>query len=290
MFKKICNNKSACFVFALFTSFSHAAPVFKVENGDNTLYLAGTMHLLSKSDYPLPPAFKQAYEASDTLVFETDMAAMNTPEIQQQSVAMLTYNDGRSLADSLSKKTLSLLQAHLQSRQVPFDSFKPLKPGLAAIMLSVIELNKLGITHPGVDMYYNTLAVGDGKSISWFEEPQEQFAFLARMGEKNSDEYIQYTLNDIDNLPSSINTLKDAWRSGDLEKLEAVGITTWAEQYPDIYTIILSERNNKWMSKLHQFLKEGETELVLVGALHLAGNDGLIAQLKDAGYAVSQLN
>jgi uncharacterized protein YbaP (TraB family) len=282
--------RAAVIAFGLLSSLSYAAPVFKVENGENVMYLAGTMHLLNKSDYPLPSAFKQAYEASDTLVFETDVAAMNTPEVQQQSVAMLTYTDGGSLSDSLSKQTLSMLQAHLQSRQVPYESFKLLKPGLAGVMLSVIELSKLGLTHPGVDMYYNTLAIGDGKAISWFEEPREQFAFLAKMGEQNSDEYIQYSLNDIENLPASITTLKSVWRSGDLQQLETVGITAWAQRYPEIYALILSERNNKWMKKLHVMLKDAKTEMVLVGALHLAGKDGLIEQLKKSGYAVSQID
>ena len=64
------------FILCLFVAVSHvanASSVWKVTKGDNTIYVAGTMHLLSPDDYPLPASYEEAYKASDTLVFETDV-------------------------------------------------------------------------------------------------------------------------------------------------------------------------------------------------------------------------
>ena len=46
------------------------AMVWQISDGERTLYLAGTMHLLSKADYPLPKAYENAYAKADILYFE----------------------------------------------------------------------------------------------------------------------------------------------------------------------------------------------------------------------------
>jgi uncharacterized protein YbaP (TraB family) len=58
------------------------------------------------------------------------------------------------------------------------------------------------------------------------------------------------------------------------------------KDYPELYQQVLVERNNNWLPQIEAFLKTPETELILVGALHLAGNDGLLAQLRQRGYKV----
>ena len=61
------------------------------------------------------------------------------------------------------------------------------------------------------------------------------------------------------------------------------------QDYPDIYDNLLVTRNNNWMPKLVEYLQTPETEFVLVGAMHMAGDAGLIAQLQQAGYTVAKL-
>jgi uncharacterized protein YbaP (TraB family) len=45
--------------------------VWKISNGNNVLYIGGTIHVLRESDYPLPEAFETAFENSTIIVFET---------------------------------------------------------------------------------------------------------------------------------------------------------------------------------------------------------------------------
>ena len=61
---------------------AQAASVFKAEKDGNTVYIGGTVHLLSEKDYPLPSAYSTAYEASDELFFETDVSALANPQTQ----------------------------------------------------------------------------------------------------------------------------------------------------------------------------------------------------------------
>jgi uncharacterized protein YbaP (TraB family) len=57
----------------LFTLGTQAASVWKVSNEQHSLYIGGTIHILTPNDYPLAKEYDLAYKASDKIIFETDM-------------------------------------------------------------------------------------------------------------------------------------------------------------------------------------------------------------------------
>ena len=118
---------------------------------------------------------------------------------------------------------------------------------------------------------------------------ETQIAFIASMGAGQVDEMLTYTLADIARLPELMNSMKDAWRRGNLAELKAVGITPFKIEFPDIYQALIVDRNNAWLPKIEAMVETREVEFVLVGALHLAGDDGFLAQLVTRGYRVRQL-
>lgn len=69
----------------------------------------GPCHLLRDSDYPLPAAFDLAYGQAAAVFLETDIGALNSPEIQKKMAAELFYDDGRSLQEAPSPKTWQTL-------------------------------------------------------------------------------------------------------------------------------------------------------------------------------------
>jgi uncharacterized protein YbaP (TraB family) len=50
--------------------------------------------------------------------------------------------------------------------------------------------------------------------------------------------------------------------------------------------LIVTDRNNKWMQKIEAMFATPEKEMVLVGSLHLVGDDGLLKQLRKKGYKI----
>jgi uncharacterized protein YbaP (TraB family) len=62
------------------------------------------------------------------------------------------------------------------------------------------------------------------------------------------------------------------------------------EKFNPLYQQLLVQRNNNWMPEIIRYLQTPETEMILVGAAHLLGADGLINQLRQAGYKISPLN
>ncbi|MCJ7755686.1 MAG: TraB/GumN family protein, partial [Thermoanaerobaculales bacterium] len=60
------------------------------------------------------------------------------------------------------------------------------------------------------------------------------------------------------------------------------------EDYPDLYEKLISGRNRSWMPAIEGLLAGQRDAMVVVGAMHLVGEDGIIEMLRQRGYTVTQ--
>ena len=51
---------------------------------------------------------------------------------------------------------------------------------------------------------------------------------------------------------------------------------------------MLTQRNNAWIPKIEALFKTKKAIFVLVGILHLVGDDGLLNQLSAKGYQIEK--
>lgn len=262
--------------------------LWKVSKNGVELFIGGTVHVLGKRDYPLPQEFSQAYQKSQMLVLETDLNGMNKPELQAQLLQKLMYGKGQTLKNHLKPSTYKALEQYLKSLKIPVESLQQFKPTLVMLTLMMTELQRLELAETGVDEFFSQKALAEGKALAQLESIEKQLEVLVNMGEGHEDELILSTLDDLKKLPSMMKDLKSAWRSGNLAQLEALGITPLQKDYPALYQLVLVQRNISWLPQIEAFLNTPETELILIGALHLAGKDGLLAQLRQRGYKVEQ--
>lgn len=264
--------------------------VWRLTYADKQLYLGGTLHILSAQDYPLPVEFAQAYEASDKLVLEADIRQMQEPAFIQEMMALMTLPAGQSLADKLSAATLNRLSQYLTGKGMQLEPLLHYKAAMLALMLTKMEMQQQGLDQQGVDMHFLARAENDQKPLGFLESAMQQMRYLAEMGVGQEDELIVYTLDDMQSLPQMLEELRSAWRNGDLGALEADGINPMRETHPQLYQSLLKARNDQWVPQLLSMLEDKPVELVLVGALHLAGDDGLLAQLSRQGVKVEKLS
>ncbi len=270
---------------------SSKAPVWKVTKGEDFLYLGGTIHVLSAKDYPLPEAFELAYKTAEDIVFETDLKALEAPEVQEQLLNAMSYRDHRALSNVLDRGTYDKLDALLKSKGLPIAVFDSFTPAGAMMALTQYELQKLGlIGGEGVDMHFGRRAVGDGKDSVFLESFEEQLSFIRSMNNLDANLVVKSGIRDLNNLESYWAELLNAWRTGDLEQLEDIGIDEMKRDFPSLYQTILVRRNDNWFSEIENMILSEEVEFVLVGALHMAGEEGLVSRLKAAGYEVYQLD
>lgn len=267
---------------------SHAASVWKVSNGNSHLFLAGTIHVLSAEDYPLPSAYDKAYQGADTLVFETDIHALKQPNFQRQLQSVMMLQNGDKLHQYLNKTSFTRLNDYLTQHGIPYHQVENFTPAALSIFLTLQVLSELEMTEEGVDLYYANKAQQDGKTQGWLETLEEQIALLSRLNQIEANIMLCYTLEDVSTLPSAMDKIKQSWRSGKLEALNKTEIMDFKSDYPAIYDVLLTQRNKLWVPQITQMFDTPEVELVLVGALHLAGPDSLLNTLATQGYRIEQ--
>ncbi len=265
------------------------SPVWRVSKGENVLYLGGTIHVLTPADYPLPASFSLAYQQAKKLVLETDFNRLMAPETQQRLLRKARYPQGKTLKSFLSPETLQRLETYLNQRELFADKLLRFKPGMLAMVLSSLELQRLGLSGTGVDEFYALQADHDGIVQDKLETIEEQQDFILNLGIGSEDAFIAYTLRDLERLPSLMKTMKASWRQGDVQQLDALILTPVQREYPQIITQLLSNRNNTWLPKIEAMLDDPEVEMVLVGTLHLVGKEGLLSKLNTKGYKIERL-
>lgn len=279
-----------CFLLIVFSFPVYAeSSVWTVEKDGNRLFIGGTIHLLAASDYPLPAVFEKAYLGSAAVVLETDMQKLQSPEFQATMMRQLSYSDGRNLQQVVNKDTYQALEHFFTRRGIPMTNIVGFKPGMVATMMTMVELQRLGLAGIGVDAYYSTKSIDEQKKLGQLESVEAQIEFIANMGLGQEDEMLLYSLADIEKLPTLMQSMKQAWRRGDMPALKEIGITPFKKEFPEIHKALLVDRNNAWMPQIEAMLKTRAVEFVLVGALHLVGEDGLLTQLAARGYTVRKL-
>ncbi|HIH2745407.1 TPA: TraB/GumN family protein [Burkholderia lata] len=87
-----------------------------------------------------------------------------------------------------------------------------------------------------------------------------------------------------------LDGIRDAMNRGDYESLREQVDQSFgsADGAATMDHIMVDERNAAWMPKLRRYLDEGHA-VILVGAMHLPGPQGLISRLRSAGYTVTPI-
>ncbi len=271
------------------TAAGAAAPVWKVSDGERHLFIGGTIHMLAAKDYPLPPSFDTTYAQAQLLVLEVDLQKAQANGLATLMGAGLLWPNGESLQQKVSAETWLQFEQAMQARNLPAATFNLYKPGGLIMALLPAELMRFGVGTAGVDSHYASRASRDQKAVVGLETMDQQLAMIRSLGIGNEDRFLRYFIRDLDNLQQQFEAMRRDWRSGDMQALaSSANLDEMQLEFPRVYQSLLVERNKAWMPKIEQMLATEEIELVLVGALHLVGRHGVLAQLEKAGFSVQQ--
>jgi len=294
LFKKVVVSLILTLLIVLPAVSSAKSPVFKVSKGQDYVYIGGTIHLLSTNDYPLPQGFEDAFNDAQQVFFETDGAELQLPQTQAKMASIITFQDGRTLETVLDKKTYALLTDALTQRKLPISVFSSFTPAGISLTLTVFELQRLGLGNAasGVDQFFLSKTNQDtSKQTGFLETVDQQIGFISKLNEVDPNLIIKSSLEDLSALKQSWKLGLEAWRNGDLAKMSiALGADTMQTDFPSVYKTLLTDRNQHWISQIKPMFETPEVEYLLVGAMHLIGDDGVIELLRDQGYKIEQLD
>ena len=264
--------------------------LWKVSDGDNAVYLLGSVHLLRPDDYPLPVQMDAAFADAERLRFEVSPEEMQSPQTQRSLIRRGLLPSGQSLHDKLSPKTWQRLNAYAARSGLPLANIAGFKPWLAALVISVDEVKKIGYREDlGLDEHFMAEARKSGKPAAGLETAEEQFAVFDGLSDREQDEMMRQTLDEAADLRREMESLHALWRNGDGDGLYRLETKDMAA-YPEFFHRINRDRNLHWLPEIQSLLAEHEGDtLVVVGSLHLLGQEGLVNLLRQKGYRVERL-
>ena len=262
--------------------------LWKVQSGGSVMYLAGSVHALTASAYPLNPVYQKAFDASGALVEEIDLAEADPLTAGPGLLAKGMYQDGRTFDRAVSRQTLTLVQEKLKDTPLALDLIQPMKPWMVMLMLEAISTQAAGLDPElGHDKHFYDLASGNGKTVIGLETAESQMDRFDKMPEALQEQMLRSDLQEMDSEQKGLRDLLAAWQNGDAPAIEKMLLGSFANN-PTAYNSLILERNRNWMPQLENCLRRSSPCFVIVGAAHLVGPQGLLAMLQQKGYKLEQ--
>jgi len=280
--------KLLAFVLSLFSLTALGEPAaWHVRNGDSELWLLGSMHYLREQDYPLPPIIESLYDRAGTLVMELDLDDLDLDATQQRFVVAGRLPAASTLRSVLDPPVYERATRRAADLGLPMLILEHLKPWQVALTMMDLGMSQLGYqSNRGLEQYLVGRSREDGKQIIGLESVDDQINIFDLLSWQDQQALLLQMLVDLDAPEATMHALSEAWRSGNLEKLVAVRSEEFGA-HPGLETELVSGRNKRWIGALEALLKNDESYLVVVGALHLVGRDSVVELLLARGYDVT---
>jgi uncharacterized protein YbaP (TraB family) len=265
------------------------ATLWKVQGDHNTVYLLGSIHVLSRQAYPLKPALERAFDDANQVVFEIDLTRFTEKNFKEEFSRTAFYPSGQTLSKKLTPQTIELLNTLLPLYGLSLKKVERLKPWFLAEALSSRTLEMVGFSDRlGIDLYFYHKAKATGKPVLGLETLRDQAQIFDRFNDEQNEQYLLSTLSGLPAYAKMIRQLVNAWKDGDVQLLDRL-LNQDKRADPATHNVLFSRRNSKWVPEIERFAHGNGNYLIIVGAGHLVGDDGVVAQLRRAGYSVQQM-
>lgn len=276
---------------------AHAQPaqinpaLFVARDADSTMYLFGTVHV-RRAGAPWGDAEAQAALAeADEVWTEIPISPEADAQIAPLTLRLGAAPPGRPLSSWLTAEEHQRLKQLCARLGVPAETLEGMRPWLAGMMLSMLPMLQAGYDpEAGVDRAIDAAADAAGKTMRSFETAEQQLRMIAGLDDDLQHAMLIEAIDEADEGAALLDQLSAAWERGDLYLLEAAVITELRAEYPALYDVMFTRRNNAWMEVLMREMDGAGVDFVAVGAGHLLGEDGLIAQLRGRGVSVERVN
>lgn len=251
-----------------------------------TVYLLGSVHLLSPAVAKLPAAVDTAFAHAKLIAFET---SLDTIQLRAAEMAPLArYAGGATLRSSLAPATIAHLDTVLKAYGLTVEQVNSFKPWFVSILTTQLTMQAMKFeAQYGVDMQLNARAHTAKMPIMGLETVDFQMGLFDSISPSDQEKMVLET-----SLPDStarlMTSITDAWVSGDVAGLDKL-LNASAFGSPAMFATIVTNRNRSWIPKIDTMLEGKDDAMVVVGAAHLVGKQGVVEMLRAQGYTVDQM-
>jgi uncharacterized protein YbaP (TraB family) len=170
-----------------------------------------------------------------------------------------------------------------------------MKPWMLANTLILLESLRAGLNPAyGSEAQLYQLALASGRPVVEIEGVEEQLRLFDEAPLAVQLDYLRHTVETIEDGSgrAEIEQLVGAWERGDaatLERLLEQMMRSDRAAQRFVAERIIRGRHPKMVAAIERFAASGRLHLVVIGALHYFGPDGLLQLLRDRGYSVKRL-
>jgi uncharacterized protein YbaP (TraB family) len=251
-----------------------------------TVYLLGSVHLLNAESGKLPAVVDTAFADAKTVAFETSLDSLQAraPEL----LALARNASGATLRSDLTPAGAAKADSVLKGYGLSVDALASFKPWFATLVMTQLMIQKAKFQPQfGVDAQINARAHEANKPTTGLEPVDFQLHLLDSFSPAEQ-EALLVSSSPLDSSTQNLIWIKDAWVAGNTMVLDSV-LNKSKKDAPALYAKLVVDRNKRWVPRICSMLQGTDVSLVVVGAAHLVGADGVIQLLKAQGYSVEQL-
>ncbi len=278
---------------------SHPLLFWRAQRGATTVYLLAAIHLAGPEIYPLDPAITDAFDKSSALIVEVDIQSISPAVLRKLMARYAYYPDGDSLDRHLSADLMKQVLAAAERAHLPAASVNRMRPWLVESVLSSLDTGDLHLqTTWGVDNHFLTLAHTRKMRIISLETAAEQLSIISSLADKLQVRSLKETLGGVQEDSTSLASLYDAWKSGDVERLAKEVDTPFRAdaEMGQVYQQLFANRNRNWAARVDRLAAPAAagtsaagSYFLVVGAGHLVGPDNLRDLLVKRGWRVERV-
>jgi len=254
------------------------------DHGRPAGFLLGTIH----SEDPRVLDFTDSFlsQLGTCQVFAMEMVP-DLPTLSRLTEYM-QYPDPDTLLQTIGEGRFDKVMQALSSYQVPVEWKVRMKVWAVMMTLSVPPPE----TGFFMDLSLSLRAAGAGLRVVGLETLEQQLSFLENMPIAYQLSLLDQALSDYQKVDEIHQQMVEAYLHGDLSILKQLSDKQFAEldeELRDYFAELgIDARNHRMLDNLIPLLRESQV-FVAVGALHLAGDNGLISLLRRNGYELSPL-
>lgn len=260
--------------------------VWVVRDADSEMILFGSVHVLPPGLPWRPPALDAALLAAEDLWFELPVDAVSEREVARLAMVTGTLPPGQSLFALLPPEDATRLLRIAETYGVDRASLDRLKPWLAEVALATALYRRIGAAADhGVEATISATApLSAGRKA--LESPADQISLFNAASVPDQIASLRGAMDEIDADPDAFATLIAGWMAGDVTALERE-TQSLRSLSPALFQRLIVQRNAAWTATLVARLEGKGTTVVIVGAGHLVGDQGLPARFRALGYSVT---
>ena len=264
--------------------------LWKAAGAKGNAYLLGSVHFGSQEWYPLPARITETFKSSDVLVVEANANNLQSSDAAKKLTQLASYSEGTNLEEHVKPATWRRLMEKAKKLGVAEEKLRPQKPWLAMLTLTAEALKQAGYSPElGIDQSF-IRETGTQKPVIEMESVELQLQLFDKLTPQEQEQMLLQSLQELDRGVEIFKEIEKAWKNGDSEAIDLITRQSF-DSGPvgsKLYKIIFEERNTAMTNKIDELMQDGRTYFIVVGAAHLAGDQGILKQLETKGYRVTQ--